>query len=447
MTDVPALPERLDRLRRIMARQRAVATIEDGAELATAAFGGAWSGARSDWSALARAAHWLASKGDIRCLAARTGDRGALAEAAGRVEAGHGALLRDVEALFAALRTDGAKLFGKAAIPDLTAGELVQRLATWRDNAERLSKWVTYRDRADRGRSLGLGGIVDRLQDGRLAPASALPTLEMAYFEALLADLVRGDPEMGRFDGTLHGKVAREFASLDRQRIAVASIEVARAHHRRIPQPSGVGPVGILRAEMARRRGHMPIRQLMQRAAPVVQALKPVLMMSPLSVAQFLTPGRMTFDLLVMGEASQIQPVDALGAIARCRQVVVVGDERQLPPTKFFSKMTGAQPDDDDDAAQVADIESILGLFTARGLPQRMLRWHYRSRHQSLIAVSNSQFYESKLFIVPSPYTQEAGMGLRFHHVPDGVFDSGGTGTNVVEAGLVAAEVIRHAKS
>ncbi len=101
----------------------------------------------------------------------------------------------------------------------------------------------------------------------------------------------------------------------------------------------------------------------------------------------------------------------------------------------------------DDDGAQVSDIESILGLFTARGLPQRMLRWHYRSRHQSLIAVSNSQFYESKLFIVPSPYTQQAGMGLSFRHVPDGVFDSGGTGTNAVEAKAVAEEVIRHAKS
>jgi superfamily I DNA and/or RNA helicase len=173
----------------------------------------------------------------------------------------------------------------------------------------------------------------------------------------------------------------------------------------------------------------------MQMAAPAIQALKPVLMMSPLSVAQFLTPGQMSFDLLVMDEASQIQPVDALGVIARCRHVVVVGDEKQLPPTKFFSKMVGGADDGDADGAQVADIDSILGLFTARGLPQRMLRWHYRSRHQSLIAVSNSQFYESKLFIVPSPYTQEAGMGLRFHYVPDGIFNSGdGKRTNPVEA-------------
>jgi superfamily I DNA and/or RNA helicase len=184
----------------------------------------------------------------------------------------------------------------------------------------------------------------------------------------------------------------------------------------------------------------------MLKAGVAIQALKPVMMMSPLSVAQFLIPGKQKFDLLVMDEASQIQPVDAIGAIARCKQVVVVGDERQLPPTRFFAKMTeSAANDDDDEVSQVADIESVLGLFVARGLPQRMLRWHYRSRHQSLIAVSNSQFYENKLFIVPSPYTQEAGMGLQFHHIPDGVFESGGKGTNTIEAKAVAKAIMEHA--
>ena len=172
-------------------------------------------------------------------------------------------------------------------------------------------------------------------------------------------------------------------------------------------------------------------------------------MMSPLSVAQFLPPGALTFDLLVMDEASQIHPVDALGAIARCRQVVVVGDPQQLPPTAFFAKVTGQSDDDSDDegAAKVADIESILGLFTARGLPLRMLRWHYRSRHESLIAISNRQFYENKLIIVPSPFTRQSGLGLRFHHIRNGVFETGASRTNPVEAEAVAQAVIHHAKT
>lgn len=325
---------------------------------------------------------------------------------------------------------------------------LVERLDLWFEHSEQLSKWLAYRDRALRAESLGLGEVVARLKDGRLSNVDVLPVFEMAYYEHMLAELARADGALARFDGDLHGRKVNEFVALDLERIAAGRLEVARAHHRSLPSKSGgVGPLGVLRAEMARRRGLMPIRQLIQKAGPAVQAIKPVLMMSPLSIAQFLPPGQLTFDLLVMDEASQIQPVDALGAIARCRQVVVVGDERQLPPTRFFAKVTSGDGEDDDDGAQVSDIESILGLFSARGLRQRMLRWHYRSRHQSLIAVSNSQFYENKLVIVPSPYTAEAGMGLSFHHLPNGVFDSGGSGANAVEAAEVAAAIIRHAKT
>ena len=439
--------ERLDVLRRIASRQDTSHALDEGIQLGAGAFGNAWKGQGSDWRSLAQAAHWIASNPDIRMLASRVTGRTVLDETLRQVEDGQESLVRETEVAFSSLQATPTGLFGKGTLDAVPLSDLTARLSEWRTHGEQLSKWVSYRERADRARAAGLAPLVQRLQDGRLTPVDAIPSFQMAYYEALLSDLVRQDPELGRFDGSLHSVRTREFAKLDLERIDAARLQVVRAHHSRIPAQVGMGPVGILRAEIARRRNHMPIRQLVQKAGPAIQALKPVLMMSPLSVAQFLTPGRMTFDLLVMDEASQIQPVDALGAIARCRQVVVVGDERQLPPTRFFSKVTSGEADDDEDGASVADIESILGLFTARGLPQRMLRWHYRSRHQSLIAVSNRQFYESKLFIVPSPYTREAGMGLSFRHVPDGVFDSGGTGTNVVEAKMVAQEIIRHAKT
>ncbi|AEU36841.1 DUF3320 domain-containing protein [Granulicella mallensis] len=355
-------------------------------------------------------------------------------------------LTTELEQTCQELKLDLTEAFGVTTLPELALDILVERLALWAARSEQLSNWIAYRSRSERARTLGLGDLVSRAYNGALIPAQIVPVFEMAYFEALLSSMAQEHPELGRFDGHLHTRLVESFTAIDKQRIQSAALQVARIHHRRIPQGSGgVGPLGVLRGEMARRRGHMPIRKLMQNAGPAVQALKPVMMMSPLSVAQFLSPGEMTFDLLVMDEASQIQPVDALGAIARCRQVVVVGDERQLPPTKFFAKVTGDASDDDDDTAQVSDIESVLGLFSARGLPQRMLRWHYRSRHQSLIAVSNSQFYENKLLIVPSPYTATAGTGLRFHHLPNGVFDSGGTGANAIEARAVAEAVIRHA--
>lgn len=448
--DVPA---ELDHRRAILALldegQGVAGAVGDGDVLGRAAFGPLWGGPRSDWTALRKAQAWMAANDDVRHLAARTLGRGDPSGAAEALERTTADFIGSLELLLGDLQCDAGASISVSAVGDATFGTLRERIARWSTAAEDLSKWVAYRDRADRARTLGCGDVVGRLEDGRIAPDAAIPAFEMGYYEAVHADQVRLDPELGRFDGVLHGRLAAEFAELDRDRIAEASVEVVRAHHRRVPPRDGgaVGPLGVLRAEMQKRRGHMPVRKLMERAGPAVQALKPVLMMSPLSVAQFLTPGMFEFDLLVMDEASQIQPVDALGAVARAKQVVVVGDPKQLPPTAFFAKMTGnAGDDEEDEAGRVGDIESILGLFTARGLPMRMLRWHYRSRHQSLIAVSNRQFYESKLFIVPSPYTAEAGMGLRFHRIPNGLFDAGSTRTNQIEARIVAQAIIAHAR-
>ena len=436
----------LDMLIEMQALQR---RIKAAGDLAGDAFGVAWQETRSDWHHLRSCALWMADHAKFRHTAARHDERAAPLQRALEIDATQIQFLSELDALYGELCTNNEKLFQVPAILDLPAFALLGRLGLWVEFSEQLSKWVMYRDRCAKARQLGIGEIVTQLESGVLVPRDAMRTFTMAYFEALFADQVRNDQALAHFDGHLHGRLAVSFAQMDIERIAASSLEVVRAHHRRIPQGGGaIGPLGVLRGEMAKRKGHMPIRRLMQRAAPAIQALKPVFMMSPLSVAQFLPPGQLSFDLLVMDEASQIQPVDALGAIARSRQVVVVGDERQLPPTKFFSKMTSAEPDEEgDDDTQVSDIESILGLFTARGLPQRMLRWHYRSRHQSLIAVSNSQFYENKLFIVPSPYTQEAGMGLQFHHIANGIFDSGNTGTNAEEARVIAEAILHHART
>ena len=205
--------------------------------------------------------------------------------------------------------------------------------------------------------------------------------------------------------------------------------------------------MAVLRREFEKKRRHKPIRQLIKEAGTAILAIKPVFMMSPISVAQFLEPGSVTFDLLLIDEASQVSPVDALGAMARAAQVVVVGDDKQLPPTRFFSKMLDEdEVQSDGDGLNAGDLESILGLCVAQGMSQRMLRWHYRSRHHSLIAVSNREFYDSRLFVVPSPTTITAMHGLHFRLVKDGVFDRGNSATNRVEARAVAEAVVDHAR-
>jgi very-short-patch-repair endonuclease len=445
----PEIGQRRRRLASLAQGQAAAARIQSSTELGSKAFGSLWAGLSSDWAKLSAISDWIIANLDIHGLASRVPDRAALATRADQIGNLRGEFVLSLDQLLGDLNADADAAIASGGGNITPIQELRENLQEWIAGSEQLSKWVAYSLRADAARSARMADLVDRLHDGSLTPNVARPFLEMSYFEAVFRGQVGAVPELGHFDGDLHDRTVRSFADLDLQRIKHSALEVAKAHHRRIPPSNGgaLGPLGVLKSEIARKRGHMPIRQMMQKAGPAVQSLKPVLMMSPLSVAQFLQPGGMTFDLLVMDEASQIQPVDALGAIARCRQVVVVGDPQQLPPTAFFSKMVGSSDDADDEegGARVADIESILGLFTARGLPMRMLRWHYRSRHQSLIAVSNRQFYENKLFIVPSPFLQEAGVGLRFHHIQDGIFESGTTRTNPTEAKVVARAIIAHA--
>jgi very-short-patch-repair endonuclease len=448
--DIPsALGDTRKRLSDLIAAQDAKRRLDQARDLGGEAFGSEWKGSTSKWAELEKAADWIDANSDIRLLAAGITDRAGPLSVAETVNAQRQIFAESLTILLQDLKADLPTIFGQQSLENLEMDRIAERLTSWSSQREALSKWVTYCDRAGRARVLGLGALVERLHGGALVPTEAMAQFEMSYYETIFAQQAEVEPEIARFDGDLHSRRVREFGDLDRQRIATSSYDVVRAHHRTIPPASGgaVGPLGTLRSEIARKRGHMPIRQLMHRAAPAVQALKPVFMMSPLSVAQFLPPGDLEFDMLVMDEASQIQPVDALGAIARCRQVVVVGDPKQLPPTAFFAKVTSNVGEDDgEDGAGVADIESILGLFMARGLPTRMLRWHYRSRHQSLIAVSNKQFYENKLYIIPSPHTAEAGMGLRFHHIPSGIFETGTTRTNPVEAKIVANAIVQHAK-
>ena len=167
--------------------------------------------------------------------------------------------------------------------------------------------------------------------------------------------------------------------------------------------------------------------------------------MSPLSVATFLPPNSVDFDWVVFDEASQVKPVDAFGAIIRGEQTVVVGDNRQLPPTRFFDKHV---EDDDEDAEEnlAGDMESILGLFSAQNAPERMLRWHYRSRHESLITVSNIEFYDNKLQLFPSPDAAKEEVGLIYHLHPDTAYDRGRSGSNPEEARIVAEKVMEHAR-
>ena len=217
-----------------------------------------------------------------------------------------------------------------------------------------------------------------------------------------------------------------------------------------------MGEMKVIRGEIGKKRGHIALRQLFSIAGTAVQRIKPVLLMSPISVAQFLPPGALAFDLLVIDEASQVRPEDALGAIARANQIVVVGDQKQLPPSSFFDRLLDDEANEDADqdeegedllggAAKLGSMESILSLCEARGLGSRMLQWHYRSRAPSLIQVSNREFYEDGLILPPSPLQEDPAYGLCFTRV-DGVYDKGGKRDNRKEGEAIVARVAEHAR-
>jgi len=433
----------------IQQAQAANAAFEGLANDGASAFGPFWLALDSKAGELRPIVSWMEQRPELRPLAARITEPQPLLDQAERASSGAGVLTAEVMDLLVGLQFEGnAEITRNPSHAPLAT--LKAQLASWQSDPEGLRTWVAYLAIAKEAKRKGLGAVEAALAEGDLAGADALGVFELSYYEAVLQALVQRDRALASFDGQRQSQVAASFVSLDQERMQLARYEVVKAHHSKIPRQGGAtGPTAVLIGEMAKKKGHLPIRQLMQRCGPAIQALKPVFMMSPLSVAQFLPAGALDFDMLVIDEASQVQPIDALGAIARAKQLVVVGDERQLPPTRFFSKALGDGGDreDDEGGAQASDVESILGLCRARGLPERMLRWHYRSRHQSLIAVSNQQFYEGKLFIVPSPYTSEAGVGLRLHHLPEAIYDRGNTRTNPKEAKAVALAVLAHAQN
>lgn len=203
-------------------------------------------------------------------------------------------------------------------------------------------------------------------------------------------------------------------------------LKIRYKHLDQMPNIDMIGePMGILRNEFNKQRRHLTLRKLLEQAGEIIIGIKPVFMMSPLSVAQFLKPDALKFDYVIFDEASQVKPIEAFGALLRGEKAVIVGDDKQLPPSDFFNQVVDLEEiEDEDNYSIVSDMESILDLFATKNAKQTMLNWHYRSKHESLIAVSNEYFYDSKLINLPSAFFKDDDFGLQFRHLPDTVYSA-----------------------
>ncbi|WP_406693837.1 DUF3320 domain-containing protein [Singulisphaera sp. Ch08] len=450
------LEEQLGLIDAIMAGRRYRETVRRHEALAARLFGPQWRGERSNWADLATVARSIVGlHADVReglippaafdLLASRpnlTGLQALTTSVEEAIAARHAA----IRPLFAFLDLDESVRFGSDGFERLGLEEQGAVLELWASRTTELRGLAAWNFQVSHCRNEGLDEVVALAEWWPEARQHLAPTFRRWWYEGLLEQAYRERPPLAGFEGTSQDQAVAKFRELDRLALQHARARLAHDHWQGLPRKGGGGQLAVLRREFEKKSRHIPVRQLMVRAGNAVQAIKPVFMMSPMSVASYLPPGALQFDLVVFDEASQVRPVDALGALLRGRHAVVVGDSRQLPPTDFFDRLTGGGADDGEDDVALHDVESILGLFVSQGAPQRMLRWHYRSRHESLIAVSNHEFYDNRLVVFPSPDAGRSESGLIFRHLPQTHYDRGRTRTNPGEAEEVARAVLTFAR-
>lgn len=320
-----------------------------------------------------------------------------------------------------------------------TGFELLAELA---EDAGGQQEWFEYQSIRSELRELDLDSTVDFCIEQRL-PAETVPkVVERALLRAWADAQIKRDRRLHPARANDRDALVEEFQKLDREVIAAATSDIIRAANARRPANTSLGEPALIRREGMKQKRHMSVRSLISQARSAVQAIKPVFMMSPLAVSQYLPPD-LKFDVVIFDEASQVTPGDAINCIYRGRSVILAGDDRQLPPSQFFERIVESDGDLDADT-DVKDFTSILELTKSCGAFRNLgLRWHYRSRHEALIAFSNYRFYEGKLVTYPSAQDEGDDVGLTLYRV-DGMYRRGGGADNPKEAKAVAERVIEH---
>lgn len=318
----------------------------------------------------------------------------------------------------------------------------------WTDQAwvsrYRYQEWLDLASLLDGMRGLGLEDLIRELREKEVPQDGMVKAFQRRFRRLWTEEALASDPVLSRFRRDHQTGLIERFNELDKLHVERGRYRVqARVEENLRNRRGGTDRNVLLKqeTEIARlsklKRQRKAMRAMLSECWDLIGLLKPCMLMSPLSVAQFLDRERTRFDTVIFDEASQICPEDAIGSIARGRQVIVVGDSKQMPPTSFFALSS-------EDEDEEPDLESILDECETCGMSRRMLMWHYRSKDESLIAFSNHQFYGGKLNTFPSSIFGREGFGLHRVLVPSGVFDRGRTRTNRAEAEMVAKMVKDH---
>lgn len=344
-------------------------------------------------------------------------------------------------------KIDKSVFFGKS-IYHCEMHCLVEKIKECICQLDYLFLWADYSAVKEKAIRHGLAQLIEAIENGSISPENSIANLNYSIYSSMSRKIIRKHSTLSSFTSAGYENIRKRFVELDKKVMALRKEEIgskiAKISKQLIPPGIGSGSpknftdLSLIRNELNKSKRHIPTRQLVKRAGTALKALKPCFMMSPLSVAQYLVPGQIKFDLVVMDEASQIRPADALGAIARGSKIIVVGDSNQLPPTDFFER--NYENVEDDETVAIEDTKSILDscryLFRSR-----RLRWHYRSEHESLIAFSNRRFYDGDMIVFPAPVRSNEQLGIRCHYIKDAAYSKG---RNLAEAQAIVNAIIDH---
>lgn len=319
------------------------------------------------------------------------------------------------------------------------AASQADRVLAGRTLLKQWTAWIGARKQAE---VLGLSTFVDALQQNDFPAADAAARFRLAYARWWLPAAVDKSDTLRTFQRFRHEDAVEDFRQLDELARKAAAPRALQAIYHDLP-PSDQVPrkseLGLLRHQMGLKRPSKSIREVISGMPESFGKLAPCLLMSPLSIAQYLPADQAQFDVVVFDEASQIATWDAIGAIARGKQTIIVGDPKQLPPTNFFGRADSDEENDELDDFE-KDLESILDEAKASGLPTLQLNWHYRSRHESLIAFSNYHYYGNQLVTFPAAESEDRGVSLTL--VEGGLYDRGKSRTNRAEAEAIVNDAV-----
>ncbi|GIM95979.1 DUF4011 domain-containing protein [Paractinoplanes toevensis] len=379
-----------------------------------------------DWAAKARE---IATGSAEKPLTAKQAAALAAARPAGGLAARAAAWTQARDAVVAAF--GAARRAGLVeALEDYERGPALLR--ELREDAAGQDEWFSHVAAREVLTGFGLDAAVAYCADVAVPPEQLRPVLERAVLRAWADDVLHRDERLRPVRAEERSHLVDEFRALDRELVASAPARIAAVLNERRAANLPAEETALLRREGMKETRHLAVRDLIDRARTAVLAMKPCFLMSPLAVSQYLPPD-IGFDVVIFDEASQVTPADAINCIYRGSALVAAGDDKQLPPTSFFETVNDSD---------VSDFQSILELAKACGaFPSMPLAWHYRSRHEALIAFVNQAFYGGRLVTFPSADEHSPDAGV--HLIPaGGVYRRGTTRDNPVEAGIVAERVV-----